>query len=380
MPVNQSLVNKITSQIANRNGLQSLVPEIRSQLDATYYFGLMTARAARGGHLESYQLAVHELCRYPADEVEEYGTSALDEAIRHGHHEIANDLLDTCLQLTNQLNVTLYNALQTAVLVNNVPFTKYVLTSGVDPTTYLRLPMRRACEEGTKDLLLLMLARVEEHIAQVRDNAAKMIRVTLLLHGALLAPAHNFKPLMVLLVLPHYARTMKYLTEPDDKREHTNLMRDLREFFEHPSFARDVSSTVKFATFSRQDCLDVLHAMAADLPWLLVQHLSGYLREDLHKPHDFKLTVGGKGFLTHRDVLTQWSALCQIRFPSVWSDVAKGSFEVGISKETFQEVLDFMYTGRLMRTDLPEGQLKRLCHAGKALGIAPLIDQVSKLL
>ncbi|KAL3458095.1 hypothetical protein BJX64DRAFT_292550 [Aspergillus heterothallicus] len=348
-----TLEQRINAAIHNANSLQALIPEVKAEENAEDLLGHMMLQAARGAHTASYTLAATEYFALPSHQPGMHWDSrTLSHTVKAGHDTIAQDLLDRQLAHTDNVRTVYLDVMQTAVLANNTRFLKWILDTKPFTSYTLRLPIRRACEQGNKDALLLLLDRVRQFIgaAQRGLNPNEDLNdIALLLIGALEDPPKKYDPLMVVLLLPLYARCVPYLADADERAAHVQTMKEVRWMFEEVAFGRDTPDEPKFSTYTRKDCFHIMAKLSCDLPLLFTDGLSRYMRDTQRWPFDFVYRVDGVDFPLHRDVLSVWSDVFWLRFAEhgEWADRLSVTCDnYNIRSGPFQEVVTFMYRGR----------------------------------
>ncbi|KAL2845036.1 hypothetical protein BJY01DRAFT_247856 [Aspergillus pseudoustus] len=402
MSATNNLASRITASIQTPNALRALIPQIQVQPGASNLFGSMMVQAAHVNHFASYTLAANEYFRTAKGEPSPYDQDwvykALDGSIEAGHNPIAEDLLDRRMANYSgepefkvfEDNVVLRQALQFAVVANNVEYVQWVLAKDFRPTSVLRLPIWRACVEGTVEILHLMLDRVREFIDDAwfaHDTYLDMQDAVLLFIGVLcnddeFATDERLKPQMVLLLLPVYARVAHYLAEDAERAGHNKTMDQVRQLFQlDVHFSRDVPRAVKFASYSREDCLHVIAQFACQLPWGLIQGLSEHLRDPTLWPFDITVTVDGKAFEMHRDILGAWSRPFKKLLSTYWKDGRRVTIDgPTVGKEAFQELVQFMYSGRFDHTNQTEQQLRAIVDLADQFRFRSLQTQLEMLI
>ncbi|KAJ0422903.1 hypothetical protein BJY00DRAFT_279066 [Aspergillus carlsbadensis] len=357
MSVNQDLIAEITRLIRNPRDLEPLLLETTYEQNPTPYLTHMLKTAARAGHTASYKLAAREYFRRSLPDANLGALAAMHEATAHGHEWIAQDLFARCFEGVGDRGEMLHGLLWTALgRGKDIPHARWILATGgeFELTRILPTALRRAFLVGDRELVRLMLEPVRAVVEEARraaDGPGRLRDLRAMMQGVLERPSADREPL--------------------------DLIRGLRSLFEHPSFARNIPASEKFARFSRQDCLDVVYALGSELPWLLVQGLSEHLRQQA--PYDLYLTLDSKVFPMHRDVISMWSPVLRARVNGEWKGRTNVTCDTNIEQKVIQEVLDCMYTGRFVHMKQTKDELRDIADVARVFGIAGLEKQVEKL-
>ncbi|KAL2845035.1 hypothetical protein BJY01DRAFT_247855 [Aspergillus pseudoustus] len=400
MDAKSNMYDLISSSLGNPEYLRGLIPEAEASDDRINLVKHMLRSAALGGYMESYRLARDEYAAALSDETDrKWATVLMRDLIETKERDdIAKDFIKYhMVPLGPRRRRTFSEALDAAVGVEHIAFVRWIMSVTFNEAKTMGKGIQRACQVGNRQIMLLLIQRIrnwlrpnwgksigdEPGALQLRDQ---VIALGVMLDTALRDPeiANNqgqtHQPLMVLLLLPVYARCAAWWGLHVDTRQHEATMQALRFIFDTRHFADEVPASDKFGTYSLDDCYIVMNILAPKMSYLLAEALSTYLRSEKLAPFDVRITVEGETFAAHLFMVRAWSPYLKRLFDDRWSGQTHVTLDGEVSKDLFKEVLDFMYTGKYTIKSQTKDHLRTVGNVAKKWEMLRLWDHISSAL
>lgn len=354
------LESRITDALPSAKAPQKLLPQILSS-ESPDLQNLFVLSAAHGP-AESYKLIADAIFGHAE---KHYGTieRAITVAIYEHQNSIVEDLLKRILHSldSSSRDNILHCALTSAVLKNNIDIAKCILREDLS-ANILDIPLQIACSRNYDSLVVPM---VKSLMKEKRDRNNFQVKCRRVLKSSLQKAIKKKSHSTVKVLLPPYLKCIPYSINSEDSYWASNILEKI--------------GVRVYASISRQQCFELLSCnISGEAKRKILRRLR--LNEKSERK-DVHLSIEGKTFKAHKDVLGYWSPYFSGLFRHEWRDRDNVNFNENefISAATLRAVIDFVYCGKYVYKGpevSKEQALDDLLQSAKYFLIDSLVQQV----